>query len=162
MEGTITIRLAESADASSISALLRDSFIEFEPLYTPEAFAATVLSESAVVARMLEGPVWFAERRGTIVGTVAVKHVPGSVLVRGMAVIPIARGAGVGRLLLDQAERFAIEGGIHVLSLYTTAFLKSAIQLYRNAGFVFTGEIIVPHGTELLRMEKHLSQPQRG
>ena len=78
-------------------------------------------------------------------------------MVRGMAVSPAARGFGVGGKLLSLTEDFTRQHGYRRLSLYTTAFLKPAIQLYQRAGFQFTGETSNPHGTELLRMAKALS-----
>jgi GNAT superfamily N-acetyltransferase len=154
----IIVSRATEADATSISALLKCAFVEFEVLYTPEAFAATVPSGSGIVARLEEGPLWVAGPRSSLLGTVGAVRLPDSVLVRGMAVHPSARGLGAGKCLLDHVERFARQEGAQLLALYTTAFLDRAIRLYRAAGFIFTGEKANPHGTELLRMEKALAR----
>jgi GNAT superfamily N-acetyltransferase len=151
------IREATPADAGAISALLEQAFREFKALYTPEAFVATVLPESGVLIRLNEGPVWVAETDSTLIGTVSAIWRSDSVMVRGMAVSPAARGFGVGGKLLSLTEDFTRQHGYRRLSLYTTAFLKPAIQLYQRAGFQFTGETSNPHGTELLRMAKALS-----
>ena len=150
----IHVREAERLDAIAVSALLKRAFMEFETLYTPEAFAATVLPESGVFARLAEGPVWVAERDSLLVGTVGVVCRPESVLVRGMAVDPQARGLGIGKILLRAVENFAREHGYDRISLYTTEFLARAIGLYQSSGFEFTGETIHPHGTKLLGMVK--------
>jgi N-acetylglutamate synthase-like GNAT family acetyltransferase len=150
------IREATPAAAGAVSALLRRAFLEFEELYTPQAFLATVQPESGVLARLDEGPLWVVERQPTVIGTVAAICMPDSVMVRGMAVDPDARGLGIGRTLLNLTEDFARKHGYQRLSLYTTAFLKHAIHLYRTSGFQFTGETANPHGTELLRMAKVL------
>jgi putative acetyltransferase len=151
------IREATPADAGAISALLEQAFRDFKALYTPEAFFATVLSESDVLVRLGEGPVWVAETDSTLIGTVGALCVSDSVMVRGMAVSPTARGFGLGGKLLGLTEEFARKRGYQRLSLYTTAFLKQAIRLYEGAGFQFTGETYNPHGTELLRMVKALA-----
>ncbi len=151
------VRKATTADATAISALLKEAFAEFEALYTPEAFAATVLGDSGVLARLEEGPLWVAEIGPSIIGTVGAMRVADSVMVRGMAAHPSARGLGVGKCLLDHVECFAIQEGARFLELYTTAFLDRAIHLYQAAGFTFTGEKANPHGTELLRMTKALT-----
>ena len=78
-------------------------------------------------------------------------------MVRGMAVRPTARGFGIGGELLSLTEDFTRKHGYRRLSLYTTAFLEQAIQLYPRAGFQFAGETSNPHGTELLRMVKALA-----
>ncbi len=151
------VRRATAADATAISALLKGAFAEFEALYTPEAFAATVLGDSGVLARLEEGPLWVAEIGPSIIGSVGTKRVADSVMVRGMAAHPSARGLGVGKCLLDHVECFAIHEGARFLDLYTTAFLDRAIRVYQAAGFTFTGEKANPHGTELLRMTKALT-----
>ncbi|MGB6689509.1 MAG: GNAT family N-acetyltransferase [Terracidiphilus sp.] len=136
---------------------MRESFAEFEALYTPAAFAATVLPASGVLARLREGPIWVAGRDAVIEGTVGTVHNGELATVRGMAVRTSARGLGVGRRLLDEAELFAAERGVQMLELYTTEFLHRAIRLYQAAGFSFTGETVNPNGTELLRMTKATS-----
>jgi ribosomal protein S18 acetylase RimI-like enzyme len=155
-EEQVVVRRANAADADAISVLLRQSFAEFEPLYTPAAFAATVLSASGVLARLNEGPLWLAESESAAIGTVGAIHIEEFVTVRGMAVRTAARGLGIGKHLLHEAERFAAQRGAQQLELYTTAFLHRAIRLYEAAGFRFTGETVNPNGTELLRMTKTL------
>jgi ribosomal protein S18 acetylase RimI-like enzyme len=150
------VREATAADACAVSALLRRAFLEFEKLYTPQAFLATVQPEDGVLARLDEGPLWVAENQSTLIGTVAAVRMPDSVMVRGMAVDPDARGLGIGQTLLNLTENFGRKHGYGRFSLYTTAFLKQAIHLYQAFGFQFTGETANPHGTELLRMVKVL------
>src|SRR5579863_8203211 len=96
----VTVREATPVDARAISGLLRDAFREFEAFYTPEAFGATVLPESGVIARMQQGPVWVVELGPALIGTAAAVCEQESITVRGMAVHPSARGHGVGRMLL--------------------------------------------------------------
>lgn len=153
----LMVRGATAPDAAAIASLLREAFKEFEALYTHEAFAATVLSEAGVLARLREGPVWVADTGSSIIGTVGAIQVGDSVTIRGMAAHPSARGLGVGGSLLDHVEQFAVHERAELLELYTTAFLDGAIRLYQATGFAFTGETVNPHGTELLRMTKALN-----
>lgn len=158
---SVVVREAASADARAIAVLLHDAFLEFEALYTPSAFLATVPSESVILTRMGEGPVWVAEREQSVIGTVAAVRAGDCLLLRGMAVHSAARGLGVGRMLLEQAEHFARRNNLNRLSLHTTAFLEQAIRLYQAAGFQFTGETANPHGVELLCMAKILGEGNR-
>lgn len=151
-----SIRRATTSDAVAVSSLLRRAFLEFEHLYTREAFVATVQPESGILKRMEEGPLWVAENDHGIIGTVSVTRSKDSVFVRGMAVVPEARGQKIGRALLKLTEDYAREHGFDRMSLYTTPFLLSAIRLYQSYGFGFTGEKASPHGTELLGMIKIL------
>lgn len=152
-----SIRSAVISDAGAISALLRRAFKEFEHLYTPEAFVATVQPESGILKRMDEGPLWVAENDHGLIGTVAAMRSKDAILVRGMAVAPEARGRKIGRAMLKLTEDFACQRGFDRMSLYTTPFLLSAIRLYQSYGFTFTGEKASPNGTELLGMTKVLN-----
>jgi ribosomal protein S18 acetylase RimI-like enzyme len=136
--------------------LLRRAFQEFEPLYTPEAFVATVQPESGILKRMEEGPLWVAENEHRLIATVSAMRLKDSAFVRGMAVAPEARGQGAGRMFLRLTEEYAREQGCDRMSLYTASFLLSAIRLYQSCGFTFTGERDSPHGTELFHMIKVL------
>jgi len=69
------------------------------------------------------------------VGTVSAVVKGESVYVRGMAVLPAARGTGAGSELLKQVEEWADGKGCTRLFLSTTPFLAAAIRLYEKAGF---------------------------
>lgn len=152
----VVVRRAALSDAGAISRVLHSAFAEFRELYTPAAYAASVLPASGITQRLQEGPLWIARRGATVVGTVAALRARDLVMIRGMAVSPLARGLGLGRTLLSSAEDFAREHECARIALYTTAFLTAAIALYRSAGYTFTGDAESPHGTELLRMSKCL------
>jgi ribosomal protein S18 acetylase RimI-like enzyme len=151
----IRIRLATTNDAEAIASLLLESFVEYESLYTPEGFAATAITREQIVDRMGEGPVWVAVRDQVIVGTVSVVAKAESLYIRGMAVLPAARGQQIGEVLLTHIEEFAATGACRRLFLSTTPFLDRAIRLYERFGFRRTSE--GPHelfGTPLFTMEK--------
>jgi len=131
----IEIRLASPNEASSIAMILYASFVEFRSSYTQEAFDATTPQGDLIRSRFNEGPIWVAFRNSHMVGTVSAVPKSEGLYIRSMAVRPIARGYGIGRLLLEQVERFANDHGLRQLFLNTTPFLDSAIRLYENFGF---------------------------
>jgi len=156
-QANIQIRRACADDASSIALVLYRSFLEYKPYYTPEAFAATAPTSDQVLERMREGPVWVALQNDRIVGTVSVVAKGEGLYLRGMAVLPEARGQGIGWQLLEHIERFAIQNGFKRLFLSTTPFLTPAIRLYEHFGFRRVGE--GPYdlfGTPLFTMVKTL------
>ena len=53
-----------------------------------------------------------------------------------MWVAPQARGLGLGRRLLAELERLALEHGVRVVRLETNRNLTEAIALYRSSGYV--------------------------
>ncbi len=157
---SVQIRLAVSEDASSIASVLHESFLEYEPLYTQEGFTATTPGSAQVKNRIEEGPVWVVSDNDAIVGTVSVVPKGESLYVRGMAIVPAARGRRIGELLLKQVEDFAAERGFKRLLLSTTPFLERAIQLYEHYGFQRTsGGPDNLFGTPLFTMEKILESP---
>ena len=138
-----------------IAALLLESFVEYEPLYTPEGFAATAITSEQIIARMSEGPVWVAVRADEIVGTVSVVAKAESLYIRGMAVLPTARGERIGSMLLSHVEEFAGTKGFAHLLLSTTPFLDRAIRLYEHFAFRRTsGGPSELFGTALFTMAK--------
>jgi GNAT superfamily N-acetyltransferase len=154
----IEIRLAGSGDAAAIAALLAQAFAEYEPLYTPDGYAATAITRERVISRIEEGPVWVAFSDQRILGTVSVVARGESLYVRGMAVSPKARGRLIGRLLMTHIEQFAQFRAIPRLYLSSTPFLGRAIRLYERSGFQRTTDGPTDlFGTPLFTMEKVLS-----
>ena len=151
----VQVRRATTDDAAWVVSVLRQAFAEYEPLYTEQGYVATTPGVREIAARMGEGPVWVAVYREQIVGTGSVVPKPEGIYIRGMAVIPSARGLGIGRRLLDEIQRFAIAQGCARLLLSTTPFLNTAIRLYEAFGFRRMND--GPHdlfGTPLFTMEK--------
>jgi ribosomal protein S18 acetylase RimI-like enzyme len=155
MNSEIQIRMAQEDDCAAISDVLRRSFEEFKSLYTEEGLAATTPNPEQVSARLREGPVWVALSNAAVIGTVAAVLQGESAYVRGMAVLPSARGLGIGTRLLEELESWAVGNKVSRIVLSTTPFLDSAIRLYEKAGFRRAAEGPLDlSGTPLFRMEK--------
>ena len=138
-----------------MAEVLYASFVEYEPLYTRQGFAATTPTAEQILARMREGPAWVSVRQTEVVGTVAAVLKGQSVYMRGMAVLPAARGLQVGTRLIECVEDWALDLGYRRLLLSTTPFLNRAIRLYERCGFRRTDN--GPRdlfGTPLFTMEK--------
>jgi len=156
----IEIRMAVPRDAPLIASVLLESFLEYKSLYTEAGFSATTPTIEQIEHRMREGPMWVAVCDGVIVGTGSAVQKADALYIRGMAVLPAARGSGIGERLLSEIERLAVARGYKQLLLSTTPFLSSAIQLYENFGFRRSDA--GPHdlfGTPLFTMVKTLDVP---
>ena len=157
---TLQLRTAVPDDASAIASVLYESFIEYKSSYTLEGFAATTPGPDEVKRRIVEGPMWVVLSDQVLVGTVSVVSKEKSLYIRGMAVIPKARGQKLGELLLAHIENFAAARGFQRLFLSTTPFLTGAIRLYERFGFQRTAD--GPHdlfGTPIFTMAKTLEVP---
>jgi len=154
---TISIREATAADASAISKVLQEAFAEFRQFYTVEAFAATTVSPEVVLQRMKEGNAWVAVKDNNVIATVAVVEKENALYIRGMAVLPEARGERTGWKLLEIIESYAVENNYKKLLLSTTPYLPSALKLYEKFGFKKIGEMDNSfYGTLIFQMEKAL------
>jgi DNA-binding MarR family transcriptional regulator/N-acetylglutamate synthase-like GNAT family acetyltransferase len=79
---------------------------------------------------------WIAERDGERVGCVfVVKQSSTTAKLRLLIVEPSARGAGLGRRMVDECIAFARAKGYRKLVLWTHAHLVAARAIYRDAGF---------------------------
>lgn len=131
---------------------------------TFEAYVAGPLAEFVRSGSDRER-LWIAERGGQIVGCVAIVTAsPETAQLRWFLVDPGARGAGLGRRLLDEAIRFAERCGYRHVILWTVSALTAAAHLYRSAGFQQTEE--KPGrmwGVEVVeeKYELDLTRPQR-
>jgi ribosomal protein S18 acetylase RimI-like enzyme len=91
------------------------------------------------------GQLYVAEDAGVVVGMVCIwlEREPETYLstlteyayISDVVVLPAWRNRGVGRALLLQAERFAVEHGADVLRINVLARNVTAAGLYRAAGF---------------------------
>jgi len=158
MSPGVLVRQAVRDEAAGIADVLRQSFAEFESLYTTEGFAATVVSAEDLIHRIGEGPVWVALWGQTIAGTAsAVLKGERGLYVRGVAVRPPSRGMGIAAALLREVESFARTERCRRMYLTTTPFLNDAIRLYERWGFtrVPDGDEDL-FGTPLFTMAKNL------
>jgi GNAT superfamily N-acetyltransferase len=82
------------------------------------------------------GRLWVAERAGELVGTVALTDEGEGVgQLRWFLVAPDARGAGLGRTLLQTLLEHAGERGFTHIKLWTVHVLEAAARLYLDLGF---------------------------
>jgi GNAT superfamily N-acetyltransferase len=156
-KSNVRMRMAVPDDAPAIASVLYQAFVEHKPAYTDGGFAATTSTSDQIRSRMSEGPVWVVLQDEAIVGTVSVVPRGDVLYIRGMAVLPTARGQGIGEMLLKHVEGYAYEQGHRRLYLSTTPFLLRAISLYEHFGFARSSE--GPYdlfGTPLFTMVKTL------
>ena len=151
------IRRTTFADCPAIANVLKNAFEPFRELYSPDAYANTVVGEKVIQQRMEEGFSWIATEEDGVLGTVSATPIWDGFYVTGMAVLPAAQGKKIAYQLMVELEKCGIGQGFDRLYLYTTPFLGKAIHLYERFGFTRYGN---PKdqwmGTTLIQFEKIL------
>lgn len=56
--------------------------------------------------------------------------------INSLIVSDLYRGQGLGRLMIIELEKIAIQSGVHVIDVSTATFKTDAIRFYENLGFV--------------------------
>jgi GNAT superfamily N-acetyltransferase len=109
--------------------------------YRFEAYVAETLAEFAHLQRQDHDRLWLAEREGRLVGSVAILgREGGAAQLRWLLAHPDARGAGLGRRLVDEALAFSRAAGYTSVFLWTVDLLTPAARLYTAADFHKTEE----------------------
>ena len=102
---------------------------------TFESYVAGSLSEYALSGSPRER-LWIAELDGRIVGSIAiVASSPQVAQLRWFLVDPGARGAGIGRKLLNEAVSFCESSRYRSVFLWIVSALTAAARLYVSIGF---------------------------
>jgi ribosomal-protein-alanine N-acetyltransferase len=107
------------------------------------------------------------ERGGqTVLGNVIVlfRRGVGAAHLYSLTVDPLARGRGIGRLLLSRAEEESTARGLPLMQLEVRSDNETAINLYRSSGYVTTGRRpnYYADGREALTMIKELPTSEGG
>jgi ribosomal protein S18 acetylase RimI-like enzyme len=132
----VRIRKVTSADAEAVLALWRVVFPEYADASKPQRNA------SASVARKLafgDGLFWAAERGGSLVGTAMAGYDGHRGWLYSVGVHPDARGAGIGRALVQEAERALAALGCPKVNLQVFASNAGGCAFWRGVGYAEDG-----------------------
>ena len=145
------IRLARASDVDALLAI-ENAVFETDRL-SRKSFRHLIGSSSSTVS--------VAEAGGRIAGYFVLLFREGSPTARlySVAAAPGFSGQGIGRKLIEAAERAAAKRGRHSLRLEVREDNARAIAIYRRAGFEPIGREpdYYQDGMAALRLEKHLA-----
>ncbi len=103
-----------------------------------------------------EGRVSVIEHDGLIRGILVLIPQSEAMLLDNVAVAPAAQGLGLGRKLIEFAERAAVESGFRSIRLYTNEAMTENIGLYCRMGYSETHRA-VEKGLRRVYMAKPLA-----
>jgi N-acetylglutamate synthase-like GNAT family acetyltransferase len=137
MSGT-SIRRATTADLTEIRRVIDDAYTKYiERIGRPPAPMTTDYAAALEHSR-----VWVLEDGDAIVGTLVTEDREDHLLLETVAVAPGAQGSGYGRLLLERAERDAVELGVTEVRLYTNEAMTENLSFYPRHGYRETGRAV--------------------
>ncbi|WP_256752276.1 GNAT family N-acetyltransferase [Mesorhizobium sp. Mes31] len=136
IDTSIRLRPAEPADAAAIRDIVRAAYAKWVPVIGREPLPMRADYDKAVAGH----PFDLAVEEDRIVGMIETMLAEDHLWIENVCVAPLAQGRGIGRLLLEQAERRAIEADRSELRLLTNGAFEANVSLYKRHGYVIDRE----------------------
>jgi N-acetylglutamate synthase-like GNAT family acetyltransferase len=134
----VSMRRAKASDLAAIRKLIADAYTKYI-----ERIGRLPAPMTADYAAALEhSRVWVLLDGDSVVGTLVTEDHGDHLLLETVAVASNAQGKGYGRLLLDRAERDAVELGRGEVRLYTNEAMTENLTFYPRHGYYETGRAL--------------------
>jgi GNAT superfamily N-acetyltransferase len=132
VDRTVTIRQMRREDVAAVADLTTQ-------LGYP-ATADEIRRRYDLIKDRSDGMLFVAQHRDSVVGWVHVQHLymlesDGRGEIFGLVVADVARGTGVGRRLIEAAEKWAITRGLAVMGLRSNQLRTDARGFYEHLGY---------------------------
>ena len=134
-KSNIEIRPALLEDAVAIRALTRAAYAKWVPLIGREPLPMQADYERAVAEHTIDLMIV----NGALAGLIETMLQPDHLWIENVVVAPEQQGRGFGRLLLDHAERRALQFGRPEIRLLTNQAFAANLELYAKCGYVVDG-----------------------
>jgi len=148
------IRSAGPEDAHIVRALVRSAYAKWVPVIGREPLPMVADYDRAVRDHEID----LLHADGELIALIELIRNPDHLFIENIAVAPAHRGQGIGRGLLEHAERKARGRGIAEIRLLTNSAFESNIRLYRSVGYrIDRREPFM--GGEAVYMSKKIASP---
>jgi ribosomal protein S18 acetylase RimI-like enzyme len=148
----LTIRRATAADAAVAREITDLAYARYVPLLGRKPQPMTA-DHQALIA---EHEVWLLIDEDAVLGVLELICEPACTLIYSVAVRPEHHRRGLGRMLLDWAERQTAAAGRDQIRLYTNALMEDNLRLYARFGYTETRRELYL-GSTLVHMAKHVA-----
>ena len=146
---TYIIREFEPSDATQVEQCiieLQDFERDLEPdLVAGITISARYLQDMLDECQKKAGKIFVAETHGQVIGFVSVRREPDwdsylssitdHAYISDLIVLHTHRGQGIGKTLMQKAEKYAIQLGVTVVKIGVLSRNKPAFHLYEQSGF---------------------------
>jgi ribosomal protein S18 acetylase RimI-like enzyme len=128
----VRIRPVTAADREAVLTLWRVVFPEYDDATRPQRDPAAAIARKLAVG---DGLFWLAERAGRAVGTAMAGYDGHRGWLYSVGVHPEARGGGIGRRLVAEAERALAALGCPKVNLQVFSSNRGAQAFWRSVGY---------------------------
>lgn len=146
----ITLRPAEPQEAAAITGIVRAAYARWVPVIGREPLPMRVDYGKALHEHRFD----VAAESGNVLGVIETMQRDDHLWIENVAVVPDAQGRGIGRRLLDHAERIALDAGCFEARLLTNAAFEANVTLYRRLGYVVDREEAFLNGITVYMSKK--------
>lgn len=142
------LRPATVADAPAVTACVCEAYLPYIERIGRQP--GPMLDDYAQV--ILSSQVHVAELHGKVVGAIVLQITDEGFYIDNVAVRPAVKGSGIGRLLLELAEREAKRQGYDSMYLATHELMGENLALYARIGYVeFDRRVVNTYPRVLMR-----------
>lgn len=151
----IAIAQISEADAGEVMTLQRAAFVSEAQIYGSADMPPLTQTLAEVRAELAAGSGLTARVGGRLVGAIRYVEADGVLLIGRIAIAPDMQGEGIGRTLLEAAEKASTAD---VAELFTGSLSEANIRLYEACGYRESERIPDGDGTEQVFLRKPLRQ----
>jgi GNAT superfamily N-acetyltransferase len=155
MTSAVEIRPAIQEDAGRIRDLTRSAYAKWVAPIGREPLPMQADYERAIAEHTIDLLIV----DGAVAGLIETILRPDHLWIENVAVAPEQQGGGFGRLLLDHAERRAVQSGRPEIRLLTNQMFAANLELYAKRGYSVDRTEPFRGGTTV-HMSKRVEPPQ--
>jgi predicted N-acetyltransferase YhbS len=150
----ITIAPLTEADAGEVLTVQRAAFVSEAQIYGSADMPPLTQTLEEMQAELRMGAGLGARVDGRLVGAIRFRETDDMLLIGRIAIAPDMQGSGIGRALLEAAEK---SSSAPAAELFTGSLSEANIRLYESCGYVVSERVPDGDGTEQVFLRKRLA-----
>ena len=153
-EPDVVLSRISPADAGEVLTVQRAAFASEALIYGSADMPPLTQTLDEMRAELEDADGWVARVGPRLVGAIRVRQTDDLLLIGRIAIAPDMQGFGIGRALLEAAER---DSRAPEAELFTGSLSEANVRLYESCGYRVTERVDQGDGTEQLFMRKTLA-----
>lgn len=154
-EPQIVLLRISPEDAGEVLTIQRAAFVSEAVIYGSADMPPLTQTLDEVRAELVDANGWVARVDNRLVGAICVSETDDLLLIGRIAIAPDMQGSGIGRALLEAAER---DSKAPESELFTGSLSEANVRLYESCGYRIVERVDQDDGTQQLFMRKRLGE----